>query len=177
MVLSYQCSRKHHRYPPGRGQVVGGARWWRGPWLPVQALGGGPVESGTSQQSHCLLPVQRVETTGPGVRGQRSEDTLVTDYGGLVPLLKEHQGVAPTTCCSLAPPFSLPVSFYSFSSTLSVLPPLPLLLTCVVGAGWASETSSWPCQSESCGWTSPGQELRGWSCESPSHCGGSLDRK
>lgn len=46
-------------------------RWWAWPGLPVQALGGGPVESGASQQSHCLLSVQRVQTTGPGVKGHR----------------------------------------------------------------------------------------------------------
>lgn len=160
------------------GPVVGGARCWAGQELPVQALGGSPVESGASQQSHSLLPVQRVETTGPRVRGHRSEVTLVSGCGCFVPLLKEHQGVAPTFC-SLAPPLSLPLSL---SVPLALPPPLSSppwlrLLTCVGGAGWASETSSWPCQSESCDWTSPGQALRGWSCGSLAHCGGSLDRK
>lgn len=177
MVLCYHCYRKHHHGAPGRHQVVGGARWWMGPVLPVQAVGGGPAESGASQQSHSLLPVQRVETTGPGaqVTGQRLPCSYAVDWlfraaaegaSRSAPLLLRSP--API---HLAPPHCL-------SSPYMLSPHQPLLLTCVRGSGWASETSSWPCRSESCDWTtSPGRAPRGWSCGSLAHCGGSLDRK
>lgn len=171
MVLRYHCNRKHRRVH------LGGARRWMEPGLPVQALGGGSVESGASQQSHSLIPVERVESTGSRVRGQKSK---VRDYPGLRLWLFSAAAEGASRCGSRllllsSAPFSPSLSLSLFPHSPS--PHVPCLLTCVGGVGWASETSSWPSQSESCDWTSPGQALRGWSCGSPAHCGGSLDKK